>query len=96
MSESLSGSAPASSNKPTISLVLGILGVVCCGLLGPIAWYMGSAELKAIRAGTAPAKGEGVAKAGMILGIIATVLLLIGMAWVFFAGGMAVLQSFGN
>ena len=32
------------------ALVLGILGVVCCGLLAPIAWYRGNQELQAIRA----------------------------------------------
>lgn len=93
MSEPISGAAPASSNRPTIALVLGILGVVCCGLVAPVAWFMGSAELKAIRAGSAPAAGEGLAKAGMILGIIGTVLLLVGLLWIFFAGGMAILQG---
>ncbi|MCH7664694.1 MAG: DUF4190 domain-containing protein [Acidobacteria bacterium] len=92
----MSGAAPASSNRPTIALVLGILGVVCCGLVAPVAWFMGSAELKAIRAGSAPAAGEGLAKAGMILGIIGTVLLLVGLLWIFFAGGMAILQAMGG
>ena len=93
MSEPISGAVPASSNRPTIALVLGILGVVCCGLVAPFAWFMGSAELKAIRGGSAPAAGEGLARAGMILGIIGTVLLLFAMLWIFFAGGMAVLQG---
>ena len=82
-----------SSNTPVISLVLGILGIICCGLLAPVAWIMGSQELKAIKAGTSPASGEGMAKAGMILGIIGTVLLLFGILWIFFAGGMAVFQG---
>lgn len=94
MSEPISGAAPAPNNRPTIILVLGILGVVCCGLLAPVAWVMGSSELKAIRAGTSPASGEGLSKAGMILGIIGTVLLVLSLLWIFFAGGMAVLQSF--
>ena len=93
MSEPVSGAAPASSNRPTIVLVLGILGVVCCGLLAPFAWIMGSSELKAIRAGTSPAAGEGLAKAGMILGIIGSVLLILSLLWVFFAGGMAIIQG---
>ncbi|MFQ5525009.1 MAG: hypothetical protein ACE5GX_01980 [Thermoanaerobaculia bacterium] len=94
MSEPVSGSAPATSNKPTIALILGILGIICCGLLAPVAWYIGSQELKAIAAGAAPAAGEGLAKAGMILGIIGTILLVLTLLWVFFAGGMAVLQGF--
>lgn len=93
MSEPISGAAPASSNRPTIILVLGILGVVCCGILAPVAWIMGSSELKSIRAGAAPAAGEGLAKAGMILGIIGTVLLVLTVVWIFFAGGMAIIQG---
>ena len=93
MSEPISGAVPASSNRPTIALVLGIVGVVCCGLVAPVAWFMGSAGLKAIRAGSAPAAGEGLAKAGMILGIIGTVLLLLVLLWIFFAGGMVILQA---
>lgn len=80
-----------SSNRPTVALVLGILGIVCCGFLGPVAWYLGSQELKAIQAGQAPSAGEGFSKAGMILGIIGTVFLGLTLIWVFFAGGMAVL-----
>ena len=84
---------PASSNRPTIALILGILGVVCCGLLAPAAWYIGSQEIKAIAAGSAPAAGEGMAKAGMILGIIGTVLLVLTFVWIFFWGGMALIQG---
>ena len=85
--------APAKSNQPTLALVLGILSILCCGLLGPVAWYLGSQELKKIAAGASPAAGEGMAKAGMILGIIGTVLLVLSLLWIFFAGGMAVLQG---
>lgn len=86
-------SAQAASNKPVISLVLGILGILCCGFLAPIAWYIGSQELKAIAAGSSPASGEGMAKAGMILGIIGSVIFILTLMWIFFAGGMAVFQG---
>ena len=85
-----------SSGKATTTLILGILGVVCCGLLAPVAWYMGSKELEAIAAGQSPADGETMAKIGKILGIIGTVLLVLSLIWIFFAGGMAVLQGFSN
>lgn len=81
------------SSKAMVSLVLGILGIVCCGLLAPVAWIMGKNELAAIAAGTAPAENEGLAKAGKILGIIGTILLIFSLVWVFFAGGMAVIQG---
>ena len=84
---------PASSSQAVTALVLGILGIVCCGLLAPIAWYLGNQELQAIRQGRAPATGEGLAKAAQILGIIGTILMGLTVLWIFFAGGMAVLQG---
>src|SRR5438128_1906635 len=33
----------------TVILVLGILSLVVCGLLGPVAWVMGNRDLKEIR-----------------------------------------------
>ena len=87
----------SSSNKGTIALVLGIVSIVCCALVGPVAWILGKQELNAIAAGQAPAAGEGVAKAGMILGIIGTILIAFGFLWVVFWGGLAVVQgAFGG
>ncbi len=54
----------SNSNRATWSLVLSILGIICCEILAPIAWYLGSQELAAIRAGQSPQSGEGLAKAG--------------------------------
>lgn len=87
---------PASSSQAITALVLGILGVICCGLLAPIAWYLGKQELQAIREGRSPATGEGLAKAGMILGIIGTIFLVLTIIWVFFMGGMAFLSAMAN
>ncbi|HEV8582379.1 MAG TPA: DUF4190 domain-containing protein [Thermoanaerobaculia bacterium] len=86
----------SSSTQAVTALVLGILGVVCCGLLAPIAWYLGSQEQKAIREGRSPAAGEGLAKAAVILGVIGTVLLVLSVVWIFFWGGMAILQGMAN
>ena len=85
--------AAPSSNRPVIALVLGIIGIVCCAICGPIAWYVGKQELDAIAAGQSPAAGEGMAKSGMILGIVGTVLLVFGILWVLFFGGMAVISG---
>jgi hypothetical protein len=84
---------PASSSQAVTALVLGILGIVCCGLLAPIGWYLGNQEIRAIREGRSPATGEGLAKAAQILGIIGTVILVLTVIWIFFAGGMAVLSA---
>jgi len=80
-------------SRGTTVLVLGIVGILCCQVCGPIAWYLGSAELKRIAAGQAAASGETSARVGRILGIIGTVLLILSVLWIFFAGGMAVLQG---
>jgi hypothetical protein len=60
--------------KHVLILVLGILGIVCCPILAPIAWIMGKNELAAIRGGQS-ASDEGMTKAGMIIGIIGTIWL---------------------
>jgi len=74
---------PEDSQATTV-LVLGILGLVLCQFLGPFAWSMGSKELAAIDAGRRPPENRGTAQAGKVLGIIATVLLIVGV--VFFLG----------
>lgn len=86
------GVAAKPDNKQALwSLILGIVGIVCCGLAAPVAWYLGRAEIKAVDAGLSAPENRGMAMAGMILGIIGTVLLVLGLLWIFFAGGMAVL-----
>jgi hypothetical protein len=96
MSVANPGQAQSSSTQAIVALILGILGIVCCGLMAPIAWFLGSQEIKAIREGRAPVAGEGLAKAGMILGIIGSILLVLTALWVFFMGGMAILQGIAN
>jgi len=81
------------SGRATTSLVLGIIGFLCCQLCAPFAWYIGSQELKAIKAGQSSAAGQGTAMAGMILGIIGTVLMVLGILWILFFGGLAVLGA---
>jgi len=81
------------STKATTILVLGILGIICCQIAGPIAWYMGRQELALIRAGSVSAQDETIVKIGMILGIISSILLLLGVIWVVFLGGLATLGA---
>lgn len=65
-------------HRGTTILVLGILSLVCCGLLGIPAWLMGNADLKEMAAGTMDPTGEGTTNAGKICGIIGTVLAILG------------------
>lgn len=64
-------------HRATTVLVLGILGLVICGLLGIVAWVMGKNDLKEMDAGGMDPSGRGMTNAGRICGIIATVLLII-------------------
>ena len=66
------------SNGTTI-LILGIAGLVCCGILGPVAWIMGNQSLSEIRAGVMDPKDEGLVTAGRILGMITTALIVLGI-----------------
>ena len=70
----------AASTRATAALVLGILSIICMGFLAGIpAIILGSMELRAIKAGQAPAAGEGLAKVGYVLGIVGTVLTCLAM-----------------
>jgi hypothetical protein len=65
-------------HRGVLILVLGILSLVSCGLLGPVAWAMGHADLAAIREGRMDPEGRGQTEAGRILGIIAFAQLALG------------------
>lgn len=93
MSVANPGQSQSASTQAIVALVLGILGLVCCPFLAPIAWFLGSQESKAVREGRSAVAGEGIAKAGMILGIIGTVLIALWAVWIFAWGGMAILQG---
>jgi len=88
--------AQTGSNRATTALILGILSVVCCSFCGPVAWWMGKQEVDAVRTGLSPAANEGMAKAGMILGIVGTVLLGLSLLWIVFFGGMTILSAFAH
>ena len=66
--------------KATTSLVLGILGIVICGIIAPFAWRMGKRAVDEIDASQGQLGGRGQAQAGYILGVIGTILLGAGAA----------------
>ena len=82
-------------SQATTVLVLGILSLVLCQILGPIAWVMGNNELAGIDAGVRPPQNRGTAQAGRILGIISTVLFNIGIAVLFFVLVIGLVASSG-
>jgi hypothetical protein len=78
--------APVGNNGKAIwALVLGILGILCCGILGIPAIILGKqAQGEIDRTGGAQG-GRGMATAGFVLGIIACVWLVVSI--ILFATG---------
>jgi len=62
-------------------LGLGIASLLCnvFAVPGILAWVMGSADLKQMKAGTMDSEGYGLTQAGMIIGIIATSLVILAL-----------------
>ena len=78
--------APPNASNAVTSLVLGILGIVLCPLLGPIAWVLGRNGEQEIDASGGAVGGRGMATAGKVLGMVGTffvvLLVLAGLALV--------------
>ena len=68
---------PQDHPRATTSLVLGILGIVVCGICAPFAWKFGKQAVTEIDASGGRMGGRGQAQAGYILGIIGTILLIL-------------------
>ncbi len=81
------------SSKATMAVVFGVLGIVCCGLLAPVAWYLAGEELKQIDSGRLPETNRGMAQVAKILGIVGSIMLVLGLLWLMFFGGMAVIGA---
>lgn len=78
---------PAGADHPngTTILVLGILSLVVCGLLGPVAWVMGNNAIKEMDAQPGLAfRNRGNVTAGRICGIIGSVFLVLSVLVVVF------------
>ena len=68
---------PPNASNAVAALVLGILGIILCPLLGPVAWVLGrKGEQEVARSGGAVG-GRCLATAGKIVGMVGTFFLLI-------------------
>lgn len=68
------GGAPQQNKKALWSMILGILGLVCCGFFTGIpALILGNQAKQEIAASGGTQSGAGMAQAGFILGIISIV-----------------------
>ncbi len=87
---------PVSNTKALVSLVLGILSLVCCGFFAGLpAVFLGRSELKAIDQGRAPESNRNLAKLGFIFGLIGTILSLIAITVYAVIFGFALIQGTG-
>jgi putative exporter of polyketide antibiotics len=79
---------PKTNQKAIWALVLGILGLVCCGFIAGIpAVILGNSAKKEIAASGGAETGAGMAQAGFVLGIIAIALGVLGLI-LFAVGGL--------
>lgn len=74
-------------SQAVLSLVLSIVGIVVCGgVLCPVGWYLANKDLQAIEAGRRDPSKRDIATAGKIVGIVGTLLVVLGiLAFVGFA-----------
>jgi hypothetical protein len=80
---------PLTPHRGGALLTVGILGLVLCPpILGPMAWVMANSDLAQMQAGRMDARGEGMTRAGQVLGIIATIVGVL-MVLIFFLTLMA-------
>ncbi|HEX3930053.1 MAG TPA: DUF4190 domain-containing protein [Nocardioides sp.] len=92
------GYRPPPPNHPqaTTVLVLGVLGIVVCGLVGPFAWGIGNTVVREIDSSGGRWGGRTEACVGRILGIVSTALLVLSLGFllvvVLFGG--AIFSSF--
>jgi hypothetical protein len=72
------------------ALVLGIVGIILCPLLAPVAWSLGRKAEREVDASGGTLTGRGEATAGKVIGIVGTVLMIF---WVLLFLG---LMAFGS
>lgn len=61
----------------TVAFVVGMISVMMLPLLGPVAWILGRNAVREIDASTDPYRNRALAVAGMVLGIVGTVILVL-------------------
>ncbi|HZT66057.1 MAG TPA: DUF4190 domain-containing protein [Acidimicrobiales bacterium] len=74
--------AASTDNEAITALVLGILSLLCCAILGPVAIVLGRRSRRRIESSGGALSGLGLAIAGMVLGIIGTLFLALGVVYI--------------
>ncbi|MBO0690436.1 MAG: DUF4190 domain-containing protein [Candidatus Dormibacteraeota bacterium] len=68
---------PEQDTMAIVSLILGIANFFCCGVIAPVALVLGIMSRSKIRASGGALRGEGLALAGIILGAVGILWLVI-------------------
>jgi hypothetical protein len=82
--------------RATMSMILGILGLVICTVIAPFAWRIGKKTMDEIDASGGRLGGRGMAQAGYIMGIIGTVVLVLGVLFFVIAIPLGIMSSSGQ
>jgi ABC-type Fe3+ transport system permease subunit len=91
------GGQPAPTHgSATTALVLGILSLVVCGFLGIPAYIIGKRAEREVKMSQGQLSGEGLAKAGWIMGLIAMILTALGILLLILFVALGVLSSSSN
>jgi len=80
-------------HRATTILVLGILGLICCGICAVLAWVFANNDLRKMEMGQMDNSGYETTRTGRILGIIGTALWIVGIFAYGVFGGIAALMS---
>lgn len=83
--------------RATAALTLGILGVLGLAVVAPLAWYYGTTTMRDIDREPGRWQGRGQAKAGLVMGIIGTGLLVLGTIFLLLiVTGLAVINGYDS
>ncbi|MEC3920484.1 DUF4190 domain-containing protein [Nocardia sp. CDC160] len=75
--------APAPDHpQAVVVLILGIMSLVFCQLLGPVAWIMGGKARREIQDSGGAIGGSGMVTAGWICGIVSSALLILAVLFI--------------
>ena len=66
-------------HRGVLILVFGILSWLVCVIFGIVAWVMANSDLRAMQEGRMDPTGEGLTKAGKIIGMISVILNIVAI-----------------
>jgi len=91
------GGQPAPTHgSATTALVLGILSLVVCGPLGIPAFIIGRRAEREVKMSQGQLSGEGLAKAGWIMGLIAMILMVLAVLLIILLVAIGAMSSSSN